>query len=60
MLHDYANVYFDAHNPMLSKCRNRNDEICVLRLNPNVLDFPGVIVTDRNAATDLVRFRPYG
>ncbi len=57
MLHDYANLYFDAHNPMLSKCRNRNDEICVLRVNPNVLDLPGVIVTDRNAATDLVRFR---
>ena len=58
MLHDYANLYFDAHNPMLSKCRNRNDEICVLRVNPNVLDLTGVIVTDRNAATDLVRFRP--
>src|SRR6185503_7843314 len=58
MLHDYANLYFDAHNPMLSKCRNRNDEICVLRVNSSVLDLPGVIVTDRNAATDLVRFRP--
>lgn len=58
MLHDYANLYFDAHNPMLSKCRNRNNEICVLCLNPNVLDLPGVIVTDRNAATDLVRFGP--
>ena len=58
MLHDYANLYFDAHNPMLSKCRKRNDEICVLRLSPKVLDLPGVIVTDRNAATDLVRFRP--
>jgi hypothetical protein len=58
MLHDYANLYFDAHNPMLSKCRNRNNEICVLRVSQTVLDLPGVIVTDRNAATDLVRFRP--
>lgn len=58
MLHDYANLYFDAHNAMLSKCRNRNNEICVLRVNSDVLDLPGVIVTDRNAATDLVRFRP--
>ena len=31
-LHEYANLYFDAHNPMLSKCRNQNNEICVLRV----------------------------
>lgn len=55
-LHDYANFYFDAHNPMLSRCRNRNNEICVLRINQNVLDLPNVIITDRNAATDMVRF----
>lgn len=32
LLHDYANLYFDAHNPMLSKCRAHNDTICVLRM----------------------------
>src|SRR5438046_4685693 len=26
MLHEYANMYFDAHNPMLSKCRHRRSE----------------------------------
>src|SRR2546423_7579902 len=51
MLHEYANLYFDAHNPMLSKCRQRNNEICVLRVDPAVLDTAGVIVTDRNAAS---------
>lgn len=55
-LHDYANLYFDAHNPMLSKCRARNDEICVLRVNPAVLDLPSVIIADRNAASGWVRF----
>src|SRR5882672_9673668 len=45
-LREYANVYFDAHNAMLSKCRHRNNEICVLRVTPSVLDLPGVIVTD--------------
>ncbi len=55
-LHDYANLYFDAHNPMLSRCRHRNNEICVLRINQSVLDLPNVIITDRNAATDMVRF----
>jgi hypothetical protein len=55
-LHDYVNLYFDAHNPMLSKCRERNDEICVLRVSVDVLDLAGVIVTDMNAARDAVRF----
>jgi len=57
-LHDYANLYFDAHNPMLSRCRQRNDEICVLRVDPAVLDVPAVIVTDRNAAADWASFWP--
>lgn len=57
-LHEYANLYFDAHNPMLSKCRGRNDEICVLRIAPTVLDQLGVIVTDRNAASGWARFWP--
>src|SRR6266496_1115447 len=57
-LHEYANLYFDAHNPMLSKCRARNTEICVLRVDPTVLDMPGVIVTDRNAASGWARFWP--
>lgn len=57
-LHDYANLYFDAHNPMLSKCRAKNDEICVLQIAPTAIDAQGVIVTDRNAAADMVRFYP--
>jgi len=55
-LHEYANLYFDAHNPMLSKCRRRNAEICVLHIDPAVMDQAGVIVTDRNAASDWVGF----
>lgn len=49
-LHDYANLYFDAHNPMLSKRRSENNEICVLRIDSAILDLEDVIVTDRNAA----------
>jgi len=55
-LHEYANLYFDAHNPMLSRRRNRNDQICILRVNTSVLDLPDVIISDRNAASDWVRF----
>ena len=51
-LHDYANLYFDAHNPMLSKRRDMNDTICVLRIKSEILSLEGVIVTDQNASRD--------
>jgi hypothetical protein len=57
-LHDFANLYFDAHNPMLSRRRAENDKICVLRIGQDVLDLPGVIVSDRNAARGWARFYP--
>jgi hypothetical protein len=57
-LHDYANLYFDAHNPMLCKVQSRNNEICILRTASEVLDLPGVIIADHNAASDYVRFYP--
>lgn len=55
-LHEYTNLYFDAHNPMLCKRQNFNDQICILRIDASVLDLPNVIITDRNAASDWVRF----
>ena len=55
-LHEYTNLYFDAHNPMLSKRRAQNDSICVLRIAPAILDLPDVIVADRNAASNWVKF----
>ncbi len=51
-LHDYANLYFDAHNPMLSARRSENDKICVLRIKNIVLNIDGVIITDKNAARE--------
>jgi hypothetical protein len=41
-LHEYANLYFDAHNAMLSKRRRYNSTTCVLQVDPGVLDLPGV------------------
>jgi hypothetical protein len=55
-LHEYANLYFDAHNAMLSKRRRYNSTICVLQIDSSALDLPGVIVTDRNAASSWVSF----
>jgi len=43
---------------MLSKCRGRNAEICVLHIDSAVIDQAGVIITDRNAASGWVGFRP--
>jgi hypothetical protein len=57
-LHEYANLYFDAHNAMLSRVRGHNSSICVLQVDAVVLDLPGVIVTDRNAASSWVSFLP--
>lgn len=55
-IHYYANLYFDAHNPMLSRLRNKNDELCILAISPEVLNIKDVVVTDRNAATNIVQF----
>jgi hypothetical protein len=57
-LHEYANLYFDAHNPMLSRLREKNDEICILQVDKEVLNLPGVIISDINAASDWARYSP--
>ena len=45
-LHEYANLYFHARNPMMYKRRNRHA----------LLDLPGVVITDGNASSDYIRF----
>ncbi len=51
-LHDYANLYFDARNAMMYKLKDGDVPLTVVRLNPAVLDLPGSVVTDGNAASD--------
>src|SRR5215470_4652905 len=41
-LHDYANLYFHARNPMMYKRRARHAELAVLRVSTSILDVPGV------------------
>lgn len=53
-LHQYANLYFHARNPMLSV--RRHEDICVLRISASVLNLPGIVITDENAASNYVRF----
>jgi ssDNA thymidine ADP-ribosyltransferase, DarT len=57
-LHAYVNLYFYARNPMLYKRQGVHADLGVLRISPTVLDLPGVVITDRNAASDYARFYP--
>lgn len=55
-LHEYANVYFHARNPMMSRRRNEAHRLCVLRVSPEILNVPGAVIADQNAASKYVRF----
>lgn len=55
-LHQYANLYFNARNPMLYKRLGEAASICVLRISLDVLKIPGAVITDSNAASDYARF----
>lgn len=55
-LHQYANLYFHARNPMLFLRRSQASTLCVLRVSCEVLREPGVVLTDQNAASSYVRF----
>lgn len=53
-LHQYANLYFDARNPMMYK--RQDEEICVLKISDSILNIPDVILSDQNAASQYARF----
>ena len=57
-LHDYANIYLNARNPMLYVLLNQQKELCVLRIDKRVLQLRNAIVSDRNAARDWAKFEP--
>ncbi len=55
-LHQYANLYFHARNPMMYRRLDQTDALCVMRVNREVMQLPGVVLSDQNAASDYVRF----
>lgn len=58
-LHDYVNLYLNARNAMLYRLvfvELRIDKLCVMGITSEVLDFPEVVIADRNAASSTVRF----
>ena len=61
-LHDYVNLYVNARNKMLFRVLRHGEvqhpNLCMLRVKTDVLDFPDVVVVDRNASSDYARFIP--
>jgi hypothetical protein len=55
-LHDYVNLYINARNKMLFKLRDLHRELAVLRISSGVLDLPGAVIADHNAASSRARF----
>lgn len=55
-LHEYVNLYFHARNPMMYKRKEEHMNLCILRINPSVMDLDGAIIADGNAASDYSGF----
>ncbi len=51
-LHEYANLYFCARNAMMYTLVMNGDhsKLCIIEVTKDILDLPGVVVTDGNAA----------
>ena len=51
-LHSYVNLFFAAKPPMLAVFHNRarQDDLVYLEISPTVLDLPGTLIADGNAA----------
>lgn len=57
-LHQYANLYFHARNPMLYKRLDQVGSLCILRVSLDVFKIAGTVLTDQNASSSYVRFFP--
>lgn len=55
-LHQYANLYFDARNPMMYKRHHQAEQLCVLRISRDVMRLDNVVVSDQNASSRWARF----
>ena len=59
LLHNYANVYFHARNPMMyTLVRNQREDLVVVRVSQSILDLQDAVLSDGNAASDGTRFYP--
>jgi len=61
-LHKYVNLYINGRNKMLYRvlCEGKvqHADLCVLRVNTEILDLPDVVIVDQNAASNYAGFYP--
>lgn len=57
-VHSYANVYFNARNPMMFKRHELHAQLCVLAVDAATVDLQGAVVADQNAGSNYARFHP--
>lgn len=55
-VHQYANLYFHARNPMMFKRKEQAENLCVLRIAIAVVKVSGIVLADCNAGSKYVRF----
>lgn len=55
-LHEYVNLYICARNPMMYLRRLQHEVLCVLQIDPEVLNLSGVVIADGNAASNATAF----
>lgn len=57
-LWQFANVYFQARNPMMYRVASNNDvsDLAIIAINREVMNSPGIFITDGNAANKDTNF----
>jgi len=59
-LHQYANLYIDARNPMLYYLMsNSPKDLCILIVDKALMTMPAVVISDRNASSRYANFHSY-
>lgn len=58
-LHDYVPLYFGNRTPMIAALEKQNEDILFLRFSLDILELPGVVLANGNAATAGTTFHPY-
>ncbi len=56
-LHDYVPLYFNPHNPMLSRIQiEKKEKIIILGFDKNIMLEDKIVFTNKNAATNYVKY----
>lgn len=58
-IHDYVPLYFGFKTPMVACLQKDNERIVFLRFSLDILELPGVIISDGNARSDTTVFHPF-